>query len=149
MKAVIQRVDAASVSINDAIYSQIGKGYLILLGITHKDSEKDIKFIVSKIVNLRIFSNSEGKFDLSIKDVDGEILIVSQFTLYADTKKGRRPDFTKAAKPDLAKKLYELFIEEIKNNGINAKTGVFGAEMKVRLVNNGPVTIILDSEEYI
>jgi len=149
MKAVIQRVDRANVSINNTIYSQIEKGYLILLGITHNDSEKEIKILANKIVNLRIFSNSEGKFDLSIKDVGGEILIVSQFTLYADTKKGRRPDFTKAARPELAKKLYELFIEEIKNNGINVKTGVFGAEMKVNLVNNGPVTIILDSEEYI
>lgn len=146
MRAVIQRVKRASVTIEGKKYSEINQGYLVLLGITHNDSEKDIKYLKDKILNLRIFSNSEGKFDYSIKDIKGEILIVSQFTLYADSRKGRRPDFTQAAKPEIAKKLYLEFIEEIKKENIPVKTGVFGAEMEVELINDGPVTIILDSD---
>ncbi|PIS47980.1 MAG: D-tyrosyl-tRNA(Tyr) deacylase [Elusimicrobia bacterium CG08_land_8_20_14_0_20_51_18] len=147
MKAVIQRVKSASVSIGGKKHSEIAEGCLVLLGVAGGDSEDDVKRLCEKTLNLRIFSNPGGKFDFSIRDIKGELLVVSQFTLCADTRKGRRPDFTGAAKPEEAEKLYEDFVGEIKKSGLGVKTGVFGAEMAVELLNDGPVTIILDTRE--
>jgi D-tyrosyl-tRNA(Tyr) deacylase len=145
MKALIQRVKKASVSIGGENFSAIGKGLLIFLGVGIGDTEKEIEYLVRKIVNLRIFEDQSGKLNYSIKDIGGEILIVSQFTLYADCKKGNRPSFEKAEKPDVALKLYEKFINRVKTEGIEVKTGVFGASMEVELINDGPVTIMLES----
>ena len=146
MRLIIQRVLSASVTIDDAIYSQINHGLLILLGVTHDDTKEDIEWLVQKIINLRIFNDEEGKMNRSIQDVQGEFLVVSQFTLYASTKKGNRPSFIVSAKPEIAVSLYENFIEEIIKCGLVTQTGVFGADMKVALVNDGPVTIIIDSK---
>ncbi len=146
MRLIIQRVLSASVTIDEAIYSQINHGLLILLGVTHDDTKEDIEWLVQKIINLRIFNDEEGKMNRSIQDVQGEFLVVSQFTLYASTKKGNRPSFIVSAKPEIAVSLYENFIEEIIKCGLVTQTGVFGADMKVALVNDGPVTIIIDSK---
>ena len=143
MKALIQRVKNASVTIDGELYSQIGHGFLILLGIEKEDSEEKIQWLVNKIVNLRIFENEEGKMAQSVLDIMGEILVVSQFTLCADCKKGTRPSFDNAMKPDLAEKLYEKFVKELSEK-ITVKTGVFGAMMDVQLINDGPVTIMLE-----
>ena len=143
MKALIQRVKDASVTIEGKLYSQIGHGFLILLGIEKEDSEEKIQWLINKIVNLRIFENEEGKMAQSVLDVKGEILVVSQFTLCADCKKGTRPSFDNAMKPDLAEKLYEKFVKELSEK-ITVKTGVFGAMMDVQLINDGPVTIMLE-----
>lgn len=147
MLCIIQRVLKSSVTIKGLIYSQINDGYLLLLGFSKDDTKDDISWMADKILNLRIFSNNDGKFDLSVKDINGEILVVSQFTLLADAKKGRRPDFSNAMRPDLAKKLYDDFVAEIRNKYIadRIKTGVFQEEMIVDIKNDGPVTIILDS----
>lgn len=147
MRVVVQRVTSASVSVENNITGKIGKGLLVFLGITHTDNEKDVKWIVDKISGLRIFSDENGKMNRSIEDINGEILLVSQFTLYGDAKKGKRPSFVNAAKPDLAIPLYEKVIEAIKGKNINIATGIFGADMKVELLNDGPVTIIVDSPE--
>lgn len=147
MRAVIQRVKRASVEVEGSIVGEIGEGYMILLGIAHNDSERELKWLCDKIKNLRIFSDANGKMNLSIEDINGQILMVSQFTLYADCIKGRRPGFTDAAKGDKAKELYEKACEYLKNENIIVETGVFGADMQVSLVNNGPVTIILDTKE--
>jgi D-tyrosyl-tRNA(Tyr) deacylase len=147
MRVVLQRVTRASVSVENKIIGKINKGLLILLGITHTDNEQDVKWIVNKISGLRIFSDENGKMNKSIEDVNGEILLVSQFTLYGDSKKGRRPSFIYAAKPDIAIPLYEKVIEAIKIKNINITTGIFGADMKVELLNDGPVTLIIDSPE--
>ena len=146
MRVVSQRVDNASVTINDSVNS-IKKGYMILLGICNSDTIKDITYIVNKIEKLRIFEDDNGKMNLSIKDINGEILLVSQFTLYANTKDGNRPSFTDSMKFDEANKMYEEFISKLKETNIPFKTGEFGADMKVSLVNNGPVTIIIDSKD--
>ncbi len=146
MRLIIQRVLSASVTIDEAIYSQINHGLLILLGVTYDDTKEDIEWLVQKIINLRIFNDEEGKMNRSIQDVQGEFLVVSQFTLYASTKKGNRPSFIVSAKPEIAVSLYENFIEEIIKCGLVTQTGVFGADMKVALVNDGPVTIIIDSK---
>ena len=147
MVAVIQRVRKASVTIDNIQFSSIATGLLILLGVCVSDSEEDVKWMVQKVANLRIFSDSELKMNLSIKDINGEALIVSQFTLLANTKKGNRPSFTEAAKPELAIPLYEMFISKLQTHLSNEiKTGLFGADMKVELINDGPVTIILDSK---
>jgi D-tyrosyl-tRNA(Tyr) deacylase len=146
MKIVIQRVSSASVVIENALYSNISKGYLILLGIEENDNEEDTSWLVAKIVGLRIFSDSNGLMNLNLKQVDGEVLLVSQFTLHSSTKKGNRPSFIKAAKPEQAIPLYELFITKLQDNGVRVETGKFGADMKVNLVNDGPVTIIIDSK---
>lgn len=147
MRTLIQRVTKASVTIENSIHSEIENGLLILLGIEENDSQEDINWLVKKITQLRIFSDSDGKMNLSVLDINGEILVVSQFTLYASTKKGNRPSFIKSAKPEIAIPLYENFISTLNQNSVQeVKTGVFGADMKVGLTNDGPVTIWLDSK---
>ena len=150
MKAVVQRVKTASVAIGEQNYFQeIGKGLLILLGIKTGDREEDVNFIADKCSNLRIFQDAEDKMNISIKDIDGEILIISQFTLYGETAKGNRPNFTDAAKPDEAIPLYEKFVSRVKANlgDDKVKEGIFGAMMDVQLVNYGPVTVLVDSNK--
>ncbi len=147
MKAVIQRVKRASVSIENQVYSRIDNGLLILLGFMDDDSMNDIEWMVNKILNMRIFGDTEGKMNFSILDTNGSLLVVSQFTLYASTRKGNRPSFINAAKPDLAIPLYDKFINYCKEvANLNVQTGSFGADMKVELLNDGPVTIIIDSK---
>ncbi len=147
MKVVIQRVTKASVTINGTIKSSIGLGLLVLLGIEDTDTKEDIKWLSSKIVNLRIFNDRNGVMNLSLKDIDGELLLISQFTLYASTTKGNRPSYIKAAKPEIAIPLYEKMIDQLKIDlGKIIQTGKFGADMKVDLLNDGPVTIIIDSK---
>ena len=146
MKAVIQRVTRASVTVDGERVSAIGNGLLILLGVAEGDTRRDAEVLADKIANLRIFSDSDDKMNLSLLTVEGAALVVSQFTLCADCRKGRRPDFFGAAKPDIADELYEYFCERIKNAGVNdVQKGVFGADMKVELLNDGPVTILIDS----
>lgn len=147
MRAVVQRVASSKVIVNESTIGEINKGLLILLGVTHEDTSKDVDYLLDKIVNLRIFEDENDKMNLSLKDVNGELLVVSQFTLYGDCRKGRRPNFTNAAKPDLATSLYEEFIDKAKKEGIKVGTGKFGAHMMVDLVNDGPVTILIDSEK--
>ena len=148
MRVVIQRVSKANVVINSNEICNINNGLLILLGIELKDSDEDIVWLTKKIINLRIFSDENGKMNHSITDVSGEIIVVSQFTLHAKTKKGNRPSYINAAKPELAIPLYEKFTDFLrKESGLNVYTGKFGADMKVSLINDGPVTIILDSKE--
>ena len=148
MRVVIQRVSKASVVINSDEICNINNGLLILLGIELNDSDEDIVWLTKKIINLRIFSDENGKMNHSVTDVSGEIIVVSQFTLHAKTKKGNRPSYINAAKPELAIPLYEKFTDFLrKESGLNVYTGKFGANMKVSLINDGPVTIILDSKE--
>ncbi|MAM18680.1 MAG: D-aminoacyl-tRNA deacylase [Christiangramia sp.] len=148
MRAVVQRVSEASVTIEGKIHSQIADGLLILLGIEEVDDTEDIAWLCRKIANMRIFGDEQNAMNLSLKDIDGEAIIVSQFTLHASTKKGNRPSFIKAAKPDIAEPLYEQFISHFERElGKKCGTGVFGADMKVALVNDGPVTILIDSKE--
>lgn len=145
MKLVIQRVKSASVSIDGQVYNAIQQGLLLLVGVGPEDQQEDLDYAVRKIVNMRIFSDDEGKMNLSVKDIQGEILSVSQFTLFADTKKGNRPAFTGAAKPDMAEAFYQEFNQELAKE-VPVEAGVFGADMQVELVNDGPVTIILDTK---
>ena len=147
MKAVIQRAKKASVSIGNETVGTIGKGLAILLGISETDSEEDGKYLADKIVNLRIFEDLQRKINLSCLDIKGEFLVISQFTLLADCRKGRRPSFTEAARPEKAIPLYEKFISLLKETGLKVETGEFGASMLVEINNEGPVTIILDSKE--
>lgn len=144
MKVVLQRVSSASVSVNGEVCGKIEKGYLLLLGIGEGDTEADCRRIADKIINLRIFSDENDKINLSLEQVGGEILIVSQFTLYADCRKGNRPNFIQAAKPDTAKKLYEYFADYCRSKGKHVETGIFGADMKVNILNDGPFTVILE-----
>ena len=147
MRLVIQRVLEAGVRIGGVVKSSIGKGLLVLVGFEEADNSHDLEYIAKKLVNMRIFSDAEGKMNFSVKETGGEILIVSQFTLYADTRKGNRPSFVRAAKPDQAIPLYENFILLVeKELGSKVQTGVFGADMKVSLVNDGPLTITIDSK---
>ncbi|UZO82485.1 D-aminoacyl-tRNA deacylase [Aquimarina sp. ERC-38] len=147
MRAVIQRVQQASVTVEDKKVATIGKGLVILLGVTHEDQEEDISWLSQKIINLRIFNDIEGKMNKNIKDVEGDVIIVSQFTLFASTKKGNRPSYLNAAKPNIAKDIYLNFIEVFKSMlRKDVGTGIFGADMKVSLINDGPVTIIIDTE---
>ncbi len=147
MRVVIQRVTEASVNVNNSYTEKINKGYMILLGICNSDTTDDLEYLVSKIEKLRIFEDENEKMNLSIKDVNGEILLVSQFTLYANTKDGNRPSFTDSMKFEEANKMYEVFKEKLKETNIPFKTGEFGADMKVSLINDGPVTIIIDSKD--
>ncbi|GAA0218656.1 D-aminoacyl-tRNA deacylase [Metaclostridioides mangenotii] len=147
MRSVVQRVSSSSVTVDGDVIGKIDKGLMVLLGVTHDDTSKDVDYMIDKILNLRIFEDEDDKMNLSLKDIDGELLVVSQFTLYGDCRKGRRPSFTSAAKPDLADKLYEEFIAKAKSQGLNVGTGQFGAHMMVDLTNDGPVTILLDSSK--
>lgn len=147
MKFVIQRVLKANVKVDEKICGKINQGFLVLIGITHNDNEKIAEGMINKLLKLRVFSDENGKMNKSIKDINGELLLVSQFTLYANCKRGNRPDFLNAAKPDFANELYEFIIDKCKNEIQNVQTGIFGADMKVELVNDGPVTIVLDSED--
>lgn len=150
MKAVVQRVSAASVQINGTIKGQIQHGYLILLGIAAEDTKEDVEWLVNKIYNLRIFSDEDGLMNLSIKEVGGNILLISQFTLHAKTKKGNRPSYTEAAAPEVALPLYGFFIEKLSDlMGKQIETGEFGAMMDVELINHGPVTIIIDTKNKV
>jgi D-tyrosyl-tRNA(Tyr) deacylase len=147
MRVVIQRVTRASVTIDNEIYSSIGLGLFVLVGIEDADNEEDAQWLAGKIAKIRIFSDQEGLMNCALQDVDGQILVVSQFTLHAATKKGNRPSFIKAARPETAIPLYEKFIQYIENeSNTKVKTGVFGADMKIDLLNDGPVTIIIDSK---
>jgi len=144
MRAILQRVSKASVTVEGQVISSIGPGLLILLGIGHGDGEEQAAFLADKIANLRIFEDEAGKTNLSVLDVKGEAIVVSQFTLYADTRKGRRPSFTDAALPDVAAPLVERFVELLRAQGVPTQTGQFGAHMQVEIHNNGPVTIWLE-----
>lgn len=145
MKLVVQRVSNAKVEVDGRVTGEIKQGFLVLLGVTHTDTKETADFLVKKLLNLRVFKDNEDKMNLSIQDIDGELLIVSQFTLYADCKKGNRPSFIDAAKPEYAEELYEYFMEQCKINGAKkVERGEFGADMKVSLLNDGPVTIILE-----
>lgn len=147
MKAVIQRVSQASVTIESKIVAEIQKGLLVLVGIEDSDNQEDINWLTSKIINLRIFADENEVMNLSVKDINGEIIVVSQFTLHASTRKGNRPSYIKASKPEIAIPLYKNFVSQLETElGKKIQTGVFGADMKVSLVNDGPVTIIIDSK---
>lgn len=146
MRAIVQRVSGASVTVEGNKISEIGKGFLVLLGVGQEDSKKDIDYIVDKLTGLRVFEDENEKMNLSIKDIQGEILVVSQFTLYGDCRKGRRPSFSSAAHPTVANELYLEVCEKLREQGIIVKTGQFAAMMDVALVNDGPVTIMLDSK---
>lgn len=147
MRSVVQRVKRASVSVDGKVVGRIEAGLLILLGVGEKDSAGDLEWMVDKLIGLRIFEDEEGKMNRSIQDMGGQILLVSQFTLYGDCRKGKRPSFSTAAPPELAKALYEQAADKIRAYGIPVETGVFQAEMQVELVNDGPVTMLLDSEK--
>ena len=144
MRVVVQRVKRASCTIEGEIYSKIDTGFLLLVGFTHTDSIKEVKYLAKKIAGLRVFEDENGKMNLSLKAVNGKILSISQFTLYADTKDGNRPAFINAMKPDMANELYNLFNEELRSYDIEVYTGIFGSDMKIDLLNDGPVTIIYD-----
>ena len=146
MRVIIQRVSEASVSIDSQVNAKIKQGLMILVGISSEDNHEDIDWLTQKIINLRIFNDENGKMNLSLLDAKGEILLISQFTLFASTKKGNRPSFIQSAKPEIAVPLYEQFIISLKDRGISIQTGTFGADMKVSLTNDGPVTISIDSK---
>lgn len=147
MRLVVQRVSESSVSVGDKVVGKIGNGFMVLVGITNDDNEMIVDKMIDKLINLRIFEDENEKLNLSLLDVGGSILSISQFTLYANCKKGRRPSFLDAAKPDVSKPLYDYFNQKLKDSGIKVETGIFGAMMDVSLVNSGPITIILDSKE--
>lgn len=144
MKLVVQRVKNASVTVENEIVGKIDEGFMVLIGVTHTDTKETADFLVKKLCNLRVFQDENEKMNLSIKDIDGELLIISQFTLYADCQRGNRPSFVNSANPEYANELYEYFVEKCKSEVKNVQTGVFGAHMDVELINNGPVTIILE-----
>ncbi len=144
MKIVVQRVKNAKVDVDGKTVGKIEQGFLVLLGVTHNDTKKEADYLVKKLCNLRVFEDENGKMNLSLKDIGGELLIVSQFTLYADCIGGNRPSFTNAAKPNIAEPLYEYFCNECEKNEIHVEKGIFGADMKVSLLNDGPVTIVME-----
>lgn len=146
MKALVQRVSRASVNVNDKTVGKIGPGLVVFLGVALGDSREDASYLANKVVNLRIFADESSRFSLSALDTRGDILIVSQFTLMGDTRKGRRPDFTEAAPPDVAKELYEFFVEQVRSTGLKVETGLFQEHMLVEIHNDGPVTISLESK---
>lgn len=147
MRAIIQRVKKASVEVSGDLISQIDKGFLVLLAVEVEDTEDDMTYILDKTLGLRVFEDGEGKMNLSLKDVEGELIIVSQFTLYGDVRKGKRPSFIKSAKGEKAERFYNNFVEKVRERGFVCKTGIFGADMQVSLINDGPVTIQLDSSK--
>lgn len=149
MRAVIQRVSSASVSIGGRTVGAVGTGFLILLGVTHGDGEREADYLAAKCAALRVFRDSEDKMNLSLKDVGGGALVVSQFTLYGDCRKGNRPAFVAAARPETAVPLYQRFIQKLREAGVPVETGEFGADMEVSLCNDGPVTILMDTDEMI
>ena len=146
MRFVIQRVERAKVTVEGKVSGEIGNGYVVLVGLLPTDDDKIMDYMLDKLVNLRIYEDENDKLNLSLKDIGGEILIVPNFTLYGDARKGRRPSYAKAAPPDEAEKLFDRFVEKAKETGLNVQTGIFRTHMKVELVNDGPVTILLDSE---
>ena len=145
VRVIIQRTKRGKVTVNQEVVGQIDQGLVLLVGVTHEDQEKDVEYLVDKIVNLRIFEDEEGKMNHSLLDVKGSVLSISQFTLYGDARKGRRPNFMNAAKPDLAKQYYDLFNQRMREKGVHVETGLFGEMMEVDFINDGPVTILLDS----
>lgn len=147
MRTVLQRVTSAVVTVDDHIVGRISEGLVIFLGIKGSDTDADLLWLADKIIHLRIFEDDQGKMNRSLIDIDGEVLIISQFTLYGDCRKGRRPGFSTAAPPDKAEPLYQKFIDTVQSKGITTASGVFQAEMQVELINNGPVTLMLDSEK--
>ncbi|MBP2240545.1 D-tyrosyl-tRNA(Tyr) deacylase [Cytobacillus eiseniae] len=146
MRIVVQRSKEASVTVDQKIVGQIVKGFVLLVGVTHEDSEKDAQFLAEKIANLRVFEDENGKMNRSILEVGGDILSISQFTLYGDCQKGRRPNFMNAARPEHAVEIYQVFNQFLQEKGLKVETGNFGAEMSVQLINDGPVTLIIDSK---
>ena len=147
MRAVVQRVNYANVKVDEKIVGEIDKGLLVFLGIGENDDNTDLKYMVDKILGLRIFEDDLGKMNLSLRDINGEILVVSQFTLYGDVRRGKRPSFSSSADPELAEDIYEEFIRLCKKEGIKTETGIFGAHMNVKIENDGPVTILIDSKK--
>ncbi|MDD5648301.1 MAG: D-aminoacyl-tRNA deacylase [Dehalococcoidia bacterium] len=147
MKVLLQRVTRAEVTVDCRVAGRIGQGFLILLGVGGNDSEKDADYLADKVVNLRVFSDDNSKFNLSALHIKAELLVISQFTLLADTSRGRRPSFTEAAPPETAEKLYDYFIRRVSETGLKIQSGIFGAHMLVSIVNDGPVTIMLDSKD--
>ena len=146
MRVVLQRSLAANVKVDGKVTGQIDKGYVLLVGLTHEDTTEDVRYVAEKVANLRLFEDDEGKMNRSIFEEGGSILSISQFTLYGDTRKGRRPSFSEAAKPDVAKPLWDLFNEELRKLNLRVETGIFGAMMDVSLTNDGPVTLIVESK---
>ena len=149
MRAVVQRVLSSSVSVDGKVVGKIGKGFNILLGVGQGDGEKQVQWLAEKIAHLRIFEDENAKMNLSLKDINGSALVISQFTLYGDCEKGRRPSFTNAAHPKIANELYELFVEELKKHEIPVETGIFQTDMKVEILNDGPVTMIIETPSVI
>lgn len=147
MRAIIQRVKNSSVTVDNEIVGKINHGFLVLLGVTHSDTEKEVEWLAKKITDLRVFNDSDDKMNLGLKDVEGELLVISQFTLYGNCIKGRRPSFIEAAKQDVANLLYESFLKKCKDLGFKTEAGIFGADMKVELLNDGPVTLIIDTDD--
>jgi len=147
MRAVVQRVHTCSVSVENKIVGSIEKGLLVYLGVEKQDTEDDMLYLADKTFGLRIFSDSAGKMNLSVKDINGQILVVSQFTLCADTRKGKRPSYNAAASPHMGEKYYNLFVDTLRKRGVKVETGVFGGKMSVKYINDGPVTILLDSQK--
>jgi len=147
VRIVVQRVTEASVKVDGSLVGKIGKGLLVFVGVGPEDDESDIKFIADKIVNLRIFEDENEKMNLSVKDIGGEVLLISQFTLFGDCRKGRRPNFSASCEPVKAEQIYEKLISEVETLDVHAEKGIFGADMKVQLLNDGPVTILLDSKK--
>ncbi len=144
MRLLVQRVLNSNVKVDGKITGEINKGYMVLLGVTHDDDTEKADYLVKKLINLRVFEDENGKMNLNINQIGGELLIISQFTLYGNTKDGNRPSFTEAAKPEKAEELYNYFVEQCRKEGIKTETGIFGADMKVSLINDGPVTIMLE-----
>lgn len=149
MRAVIQRVNSGSVTVDGNVVGSIGKGFVVLLGVSEKDTTEDVVYMTDKIVNLRVFEDGDEKMNLSLQDIGGELLVVSQFTLYGDCRKGRRPNFMSAARPEKAEELYGDFVRRCREMGVKTETGTFQATMTVNIENDGPVTVIVDSEKLI